>query len=184
MAASVEKTYADALFAVADEKLNSETAFSEMLEELKNVNKIIAQVPELVKLMETPTVTYNEKRDILKNVFEKRLSDITYNFLKLLAENGRFSFYSKIYRRFNQLYNEKFGITDIIVTSARELDDVSREQVRKRMSQITGKKVVLKERVDRSLIGGVVVDCGTTRYDGSVRTRLESLRREIAETIA
>jgi F-type H+-transporting ATPase subunit delta len=184
MAASVEKTYADALFSVAEENLRDETEFSDMLEELKCVDKIIRQVPELTKLMGTPTISYEDKKDILKTAFEKNVSGTTFNFLKVLADKNRFSCYGKIYRQFNLLYNEKFGITDITVTSARELSDASREQIRKRMSEITQKKVVLKEKTDAALIGGVIVDYGTTRYDGSVRTRLELLRQEIAGTIA
>ena len=52
------------------------------------------------------------------------------------------------------------------------------------MSEVTGKTVSIKEKVDPSIIGGVVIDYGSTRYDGSIRTRLNELKKELGGVIA
>ncbi len=52
------------------------------------------------------------------------------------------------------------------------------------MSEVTGKTVSVKEKIDPSLIGGVIIDYGSTRYDGSVRTRLSGLKKELGGVIA
>ena len=87
-----------------------------------------------------------------------------------------------MYKR--QLYNEHFRIAEITVTASAPLSESVREKIAAKMSEVTGKTVSIKEKVDPSIIGGVVIDYGSTRYDGSVRTRLNELKKELGGVIA
>ena len=111
------------------------------------------------------------------------ISELTTNLLCLLAEKNRFGCFSGIIKYFRAEFNERFKLADITVTSAQPLTDALREQIAAKMSQIIGKKVTLIEKVDENLIGGVIIDYGSRRYDGSVKARLSALKNELASII-
>jgi F-type H+-transporting ATPase subunit delta len=67
------------------------------------------------------------------------------------------------------------------VAAAIPLDEPLRERVRETFARATGRRIVLHERVDPALKGGMVVQLGDTRIDGSVRARLEDLRARMLE---
>ena len=91
--------------------------------------------------------------------------------------------FSGIVKNFRALYNEHFRIAEITVTASAPLSESVREKIAAKMSEVTGKTVSIKEKVP-SIIGGVVIDYGSTRYDGSVRTRLNELKKELGGVIA
>ena len=79
--------------------------------------------------------------------------------------------------------NEKLGIAEITVTSPYPLSEEQREKIVKKMSDIIGKKIKMSEKTDRALMGGIVIDYGDTRMDGSVKTRLENLKGTLNQLI-
>lgn len=181
MTGLVEKNYGDALFqAVTEEK-------PEMLEtvrgELKNAEEIFKDVPEFVKLMKTPTVTADEKAAIIKEAFQDKVSDYTYRFLMLLAENGRMDCFGRICRHFNGLCNERMGIAEITVVSTAPLSEGVKAKLKLKMTEVTGKTITLREETDPSLIGGIVVKYGSTCYDGSIKAKLNALKADIGNVV-
>jgi len=185
MAASIEKTYADALFSVLVEAGKEYQPGLELeLKQLGIVRDAVAETPEFIKLLDTPTVSVDEKLSIVEKAFKSTTTDYVYNFLRVLTVKGRMSYFRKIYNEFKILYNEQFNIADIVVTTSVPLTDVLREKIVARMSQITGKTVSLTEKTDKNIIGGIVIDHGTTRLDGSVKTRLAELKKDISGIIA
>jgi F-type H+-transporting ATPase subunit delta len=185
--ASVEKTYADAMFSLLQEENADKDAFDTVLNQLGVVGESIAAAPDLIKLMNTPTVSNDEKLALIDTVYGGKVTDYVRNFLRLLAVKKRMSVYPQIYRAFRERYNEHFDIADITITSAIPLTMEQKAKIVVRMSMITGKapeRVTVTDKVDPTLIGGIVVDYGNTRLDGSVKTRLSELSRDIASTIA
>jgi F-type H+-transporting ATPase subunit delta len=182
--ASVEKTYADALFTLLEEENSDRIAFTEVLSQLKKVELVLADTPDFIKLLNTPTVSGGEKLALVETAFSGRVSDYVYNFLRLLTVKKRMAHFPRIFSSFRGLYNERFDIAEIVVTSAMPLTADLREKITARMTAITGKTVSVIERVDKSILGGVVVDYGNTRLDGSVKTRLAELKKDIAGIIA
>ncbi|MGN1109530.1 MAG: ATP synthase F1 subunit delta, partial [Oscillospiraceae bacterium] len=112
------------------------------------------------------------------------ISELTGNLLCVLTERGRMGCFGGIVKQFRILYNEHFKIAEITVTSSSPLSEQTRDKIMAKMSEVTGKTVSIKEKVDPSLIGGIVIDYGSTRYDGSVRTRLNGLKKELGGVIA
>jgi len=185
--ASVEKTYADAMFTLLESENVDKPMFDTVLSQLKCVGESIAQTPDLLKLMSTPTVSDAEKIGLIDTVFGGKVTEYVHNFLRLLAVKKRMSYYARIVTAFRELYNEHFDIAEITVTSAMQVDEATRSKIAVKMANIMGKpveNVLITERVDKSLIGGVVVDYGNSRFDGSVKTRLNELAKDIAGTIA
>ena len=80
---------------------------------------------------------------------------------------------------YEKLLNERLGILEVEVASARELNEAQRTALTQGLHAATGKTVRLKTTVDASLIGGVTARIGSAVYDGSVRGRLAMLRRRL-----
>lgn len=188
MPASVEKTYADALLSLAAEENGDsgelKVALGALCDELDGVNMALAAVPDFIRLMNAPTVPGEEKAALLKSSFEGKISGLALRFLLVVADKKRMGWFDKICRETRRLYNEQFGIMEIVVTTTLPLDEEMRGKIAAKMAQVTGKTVKLREKTDKSLIGGIVIDCGNTRLDGSVKTRLEALKQDIAGIIA
>jgi F-type H+-transporting ATPase subunit delta len=181
---TIENIYSSAFFEVLeDEHGGVQSGFEAVLSELEAVNDALSSAPELAKFCLAPGIKTEEKLEVLKNIFEGKTSPYVYNFLCILAEKRRMGHFGKIYRAFRAKYYEKFKITPVTVTSAFKLSDNQKAELIKKMETITGSKVELAEKTDKNIIGGVVVDYGGSRIDGSVKHRLESLKKEIAETV-
>ena len=182
--ASVQKIYADALFSLLESENTDKSGFDSVLSQLKAVGKAIAETPDFIKFMNTPTVTREEKLGLVDKAFAGLKQSHVYNFLRLLSVKGRMGHFPRILSTFNEMYNERFDIAEIIVTSSMPLTDSLKSKIVGKMASITGKTVSIVEKVDKSIIGGVVVDYGNTRLDGSVKTRLAELKKDMSGIIA
>ncbi|MBS7370010.1 MAG: ATP synthase F1 subunit delta [Oscillospiraceae bacterium] len=178
-----EKVYGEAFFELVLEE--NASGAENILAELKTLAEIFSQNPGLTKLMGTPTIPVKEKVALVKDIASTGgVSELTENLLCVLAERGRFDCFGGIVKNFSEMYNEHFGIAEITVTTPFPLSEKMRQSVIDKMTETTGKKVTLKEKLDPALVGGIVIDYGTTRYDGSVRTRLNALRSELGSVIS
>ncbi len=177
-----EKVYGEAFFELCEEQ--GDAVMKDILGELTALDGIFKENPEFVKLMSTPTVAVEEKISMIEEMSKTGgISEITTNLLCLLAEKNRFGCFSGIIKYFRAEFNERFKLADITVTSAQPLTDALREQIAAKMSQIIGKKVTIIEKVDAGVIGGIMIDYGSRRYDGSVKSRLNALKNELASII-
>lgn len=185
MTGAVEKNYSLALFeAVVEEgKENSEKNLEEARKQLSAVNEIADSCEGFRKLMDSPAVSLEEKLGVLKEAFGGKLSHCLYNFLCVVTEEKRWDYFGKITSAFSDLCNERLGIAEITVTTAFPLTEQQREKIKKKMAEVTHKKIEMTEKTDSSLVGGIVVDYGDTRMDGSVKTRLENLKESLTQLI-
>jgi F-type H+-transporting ATPase subunit delta len=182
--ANVDKTYADALFSLLVEENAEKSEFDTTLNQLNAVRTVMTDVPDFVKMLGTPTIEDGEKLSLISETFGGKVSDKVYNFLRLLIVNKRMNSFNGICNAYRGLYNERFGIAEITVTSSMPLTVELRNKIEVKMSKITGKTVQITEKVDKSIIGGIMIDYGNTRFDGSVKTRLNELKKEISGVIA
>ncbi len=180
MTGTVEKNYSLALFDAINEEGEN---LSSARDELNSVKTAVDGTEGFVKLMNTPTVSNEEKISVIKDAFGEKLSRCVYNFLCVITEGRRWDRFDKICAAFSELCNEKLGIAEITVTTAFPLTPAQKEQVKEKMSEIIGKNIVMSEKSDKSIMGGIVVDYGDTRMDGSVKTRLEGLKESFSQLI-
>ena len=153
--------------------------------ELSMLEKIFGENPELIKLMGTPTIAAEEKLALIKDIIKSgNISEYTGNLLCILAERSRFNCFEGIVKCFRTKYNEHFKIAEIVVTTSTPLSDDMRSKIIAKMSQVTGKTVMIREKLDPDIIGGIVIDYGSTRYDGSVKARLNAIKNELGSVIA
>ena len=174
---AVAGRYSEALYEIAV-KAN---LVDQLEEELKAVVSVINDSEQLRKILFHPRITAAEKKEVLDNLFKERISEVAMSFLGLLVERHREVYLSDITEYFTGLANKARNISDVSVTSAVELTKDEKKRLTDAMAKCTGKKVRLSYSVDKSLLGGLLVRVGDKVIDGSVRTRLETLREHLRQ---
>ena len=143
----------------------------------------LAKDTTLFALLENPEVPFDDKAKVLS----ERLGDtnpLALKLVSLLVSKGRLSMIDDIADEYQRLLDNYRGIEGAEVaevTTAIPLDDEDRLRLAQRLTSIIDKPVVLKPKVDSSLIGGIIVRVGDKLIDGSIRSRLEALKKELRE---
>lgn len=177
------KVYGDAFFSLCCEE--NESGLKNCLEEITELSKVFSENPEFIKLMGTPTVSLEEKLSLVDEIVKSgKVSELTGNLLCVLTEKGRMNCFAGIVKRFRELYNDKFKLAEITVTTSAPLSDEMKSKIAEKMSKIIGKSVTINERIDKGIIGGIIIDHGSRRYDGSIKARLNELTKELGSVIA
>jgi len=170
--ASLQGRYASALFDLASENGTVTTVESD----LEKIEQAIGESDDLSSLIRNPQVSRDVTGKIMGSVGEVLgLSDLTNNFLGVLAANRRLSVLPEIIRAFSAIAAAARGEVTADVTSAHALGEDQIEALRQKLEAREGRKVKVKTNVDPDLLGGLVVTIGSKRIDSSIRTRLNSL---------
>ena len=180
MAQAVENIYAEAVYELGTES----DSLDELYEEISALRGIFEENDDLVKLLSSPSVGEEEKHDIIHSIFGGRVSELTFNFLCVLADKGRVGLFPKIHDVLHKLYNEHKGIMEAEVVTSEPLSQALEEKLRAKLAAKSGKEVVINKKVDKSMIGGIIVRFDDREIDASLRKRLDDLRKSIDSTIA
>ena len=182
MAESIGKIYADALSELCIEENKLEEVYSE----LSDVIKVLSQAEngEFGRILYGNTLGSEEKKQMLTEVFAGRLSDISFDFLCLLADKKRLRYFPEIFKDFTEIYNEKMNIVEVTSVTAQPLPEDLREKLIEKLKKVTGKNIILQEKVDKSVMGGISLSFPGKELDGTVRTRLDRLKSQINGIIA
>ena len=168
------KRYSQAVFEIAVERQELDRWQSEL--------RKIASLGEdamFITLLESPKLHFNDKAKLLS----ERLGDINplaLNLVYLLVARGRLSMVGEIADEYQHLLDSYRGIEEAEVITAIPLADEDKLRLEERLGAIVDKKIVVKPKVDSSLIGGIVARIGGKLLDGSTRSRLEALKRELS----
>jgi F-type H+-transporting ATPase subunit delta len=175
----IAQVYARSLFEVA----NEHGVLDRVHEELGQFAEALADDRTLQVFLFSPYFSSEEKRDGVGKIVSDADERIV-NFLKLLAERHRMPALFRIRREFDALWAEEHQLLPVTVTSAIELDKGLTEEIGKRIQDETGRKVELSSNVDPEVLGGLMVRVGNMVLDGTVRNRLERLRKQVARAAA
>ncbi len=132
-----------------------------------------------IALSENPKIRFEDKAKLIA----ERLGDINplaLNLVYLLVTRGRLTMAGDIADEYQRLLDSYRGIEQAEVITAVPLDDKDKKRLEEHLGVVVGKKVVLKSRVDSSLIGGIVARIGGKLLDGSTHSKLMALRNELA----
>ncbi|MDU4935056.1 MAG: ATP synthase F1 subunit delta, partial [Peptostreptococcaceae bacterium] len=106
------------------------------------------------------------------------------NFLKILIEQDRISFISDISDSYKELLNEKNNILEGFVISAIPMKKEEIKELEEKLSEKYNKNVTLENKVDKSILGGVLVRLGNEEIDGTVKTRLDKMKEQLSQVIS
>ncbi|GAB4238235.1 MAG: F0F1 ATP synthase subunit delta [Acidobacteriota bacterium] len=179
MITATHRKYAQALGEVAVES-RLET---EVLEQLQQFQQLVAEHRELRETLASPAYPLQVKREIIGKVADAlRLHDIVRNFLLLLEERGRLRQLPEIVAAYQRFLDDRRGIVQVEATLPNALDEQGLKGLEERLKRVLARPVRLHVRVDESLIGGIVVQIGSTVFDGSVRAALRRVRERLVSS--
>ena len=104
------------------------------------------------------------------------------NFIAVVTDHRRLPLFSEILKQLEQELNDRQGFAEAQVSTARPLSDHEKQMLEAEITRLTGKKVRARYEQDASLLGGAVVEVGSTIYDGSVKGQLERIQEQLVET--
>ena len=170
--------YATALFELALEA----KAFDQVAADLNLFAEALNSSGELLRLVKSPVYSAEEQTKALGAVLDKiGIGGLARNFLLLVAKNRRLFAVPDMIRAFRSLLARHRGETSATVTAAAKLTEAQVTALKQALTAALGKNVLLEERVDPALLGGLVVKVGSRMIDSSLRTRLNSLRVAMKE---
>lgn len=172
LANQLASVYAQAIYELADSK----NLLDGVEQELKLVDGTIREHAELSGMMYHPMVPPQAKRDVLNQLFAEDLTDFVRNFLLLLVDKRRETAFPAIVKEYISLANAKRNIAEAEVITAVPLTAEQQQALTEKLSGVTGKRITLLPRVDKSIMGGVVVNIGGKLIDGSVAGKIQSMK--------
>ena len=180
--ASVVGTYARAF---ADVVMTGKSRLdpARALAELQSIESLLQESNQLGRVLENPSIPGDRKRAVLDAV-TGRLGTTRQvrNFVAVVTDHRRLPLFSEIVKELEQELNDRQGFAEAQVSSARQLSAPEKQTLEAEIAKLTGKKVRARYEQDPSLLGGAVVQVGSTIYDGSVKGQLEKIREQLMET--
>jgi F-type H+-transporting ATPase subunit delta len=171
----IAEVYARSLFEVAKEH----DVLDEIHDDLVAFADALNESRDLQLFFFSPYFSSEEKKDGVTKVIEGG-NEYFVRFLQLLAERHRMPVLFRIRREFESMWEDEHKLLPVSITSAVELDESTVKEIAKKIEEQTGRQVELSTNIDPNVIGGLVMRVGNFVLDGTVRNRLERLRKSVA----
>jgi len=167
------KRYAQAVFDIAVERQE----LDEWQSELRKI-AVLGEDPATAALLENPKLRFEDKKKLISGVLPD-ISPLAMNLVYLLVTKGNLNIVTEIADGYQEMLDNHRGIQRADVITAVPLDEDDKRRLETRLGAIVDKNVIIKQKVDLDLLGGIVARMGGKLLDGSVRSRLAALKSEI-----
>jgi len=152
------------------------------LRELYGMLALLRESPQLRRVLENPSIPGDQKRTVLDAITAKLgTTRQVRNFVAVVTDHRRLPLFGEILKQLEQELNDRQGFAEAQIHSARQLSDPEKKTLEAEITRMTGKRVRAIYDQDASLLGGAVVQVGSTIYDGSVKGQLEKIREQLVE---
>lgn len=172
--------FASVLFDSANEAAGQEGVL-EVREQMAEVIRAMRADLDLTMALSNPDFTPEQRRALVENIF----ADAHVAFrevLAVMAERGQADLLPRVNDEFRALIGERLGICVVDVTTAVPLDDGLRQLITEKAEADLGKKAVLRERIDKSILGGIIMDVDGNYIDASMISQLNRARHILKDT--
>jgi F-type H+-transporting ATPase subunit delta len=174
---TVSKNYAETLFELA----TKHGAMAQYGEALDAVARLLEEDPRFRLFLETPRIDDEERKAVVKRALDGKLPKNVLNFVLVTIDKRRQRLLREISRQYNALLDAHLNREHVEVTLARQADESTEKLIASKLSGVLGKEAIPHFRVKPEIIGGLVVRTGSSIFDGSVRRRLEGMRRQLLQ---
>lgn len=168
----VGSVYGEALYGLAKD----ESLCEQLTQELAVLQESFTKEPDFLRLLSSPALTKAERCAVLDKSFRDKIHPYLLNFLKILTEKGYLRHFNNCCKAFTDYYDEDHGILRVSAVTAVALTDAQQEKLTGKLSRLTGKQVLLQNRIDPAVLGGVRLDYDGQRLDDTLSHRLDSIR--------
>lgn len=171
----VVNAYAESLFRLA----TAEEMADRVEEELHELERLYESNPDFKEFIYNPRVKTEGKKDALEELFGEKLSRVTLNQVNLIVDQERGRMLPKIAEEYYRLASEARAKVTAEVVTAVPISESSLQKLGEALSKLTKKEVYMRTRVDESIVGGAIVKVGDKVLDGSVRSKLNQLKKQM-----
>lgn len=179
MAELVAKRYASALFDIAFE----EQTYEKIKDELNFILDCLKSEPQLYQLLKSPLIAIQEKKDIIFSIFNNRVSQEVFNFLRIIIDKRREGHIEAIVNEYQALADRVKNKVDAVAITAVPMDKQDLLKLQANLSMSSGKNVQLQNQIDPTVIGGVLVKIGDKVIDGTVKSRLAQMQEQLSQIL-
>ena len=172
----VSNRYAKALLELAVETNKLEDCYSDM----NTILTACQDSKEFYLLLKSPIIKTDKKIIIIEEVFSNKLSDLTNGFIKTITSKKREAILDSVAKSFISLYKEKKNIISAKLVTATEIDSDTREEVLDFIKKKGHKNVDLQEKIDKSIIGGAIINIGNKQIDASVSNKINEMKQNFS----
>ena len=176
----VGSVYGQALYDLA----KSENVTKEIFGQLQALcQSITVEEPGFIKLLSAPSLTKQERCQILDDSFRGKVHPYVLNFMKILTEKGYMRHFSGCCEAYRECYYRDEGILLVQAVTAVPLTPEQKDKLTKKLAAVTGKKIELRSRIDPEILGGIRLDYDGKRLDDTVAHRLDAVRGLLKNTV-
>lgn len=172
---TVAKRYSDALAQVAQEKNELDIVYSD----LTTVVDALDAVSELKNFLTHPVIPQNEKKELLKSVFEGKITQDVLNLLFILAEKNKINILDTILYCFESSVDEAKNILKVGVVSAVDVDEDLKTKLKEKLEAKLKKTIKLEFELNPEIIAGLVLKIQDKTIDGSMAAKLEGFKKQL-----
>ncbi len=150
-----------------------------VMNDMKAVAHICAQNHDFNLFLKSPVIKTDKKIEVLKSLFEGKISKLSLSFVLLITSKGREALIPDITKAFDELYKQSKNILTAVVTSAKGLDATAKQKVIDLVKTQMKGEVELVEKIDPKTIGGFILKIGDKQIDRSVARQLSTLKNQL-----
>jgi F-type H+-transporting ATPase subunit delta len=168
----LDRRYALAIYKVAEEKNKVE----EYISTLNQIVELFKTNKDIYTLISHPEITSSKKKKTFIKLFKGRVDEEILSFLLFLIEKDRILYLEEKVRQMEKIHLEKNNTVEAEVRTVVPLKDDERKLLIEKLSKEYGKEILLKEEIDKELIGGVYVRIGNNVIDGTLKAKLANMK--------
>ena len=154
-----------------------------VIQDVLFLKRFFSEESDLKRIFFSPLASVENKKMILQSQLGQQLYSQTLDLINLVLEKRREDSFLEILEQTLVLYDQSRSVKQAQVVSAVGLSDKQREDIKKKVLAFTGaKQVELSEKVDPSILAGIVLSVGDKLYDASLATRLKNIKKTVTQS--
>lgn len=168
--------YAKSIFNIAKKK----GIMNEILLQLNEFSNLLKKEEKIFKSLINPCIPVKIKEELISKIAEKMgMDEILKSFLKIILDKSRIDFINTIVLSYKKLFDEDEGLLRAKISTAFPLSEDEMKLLILKLENIFGKKIVVDIEINEDLIYGVVTTIEDKVFDGSLKTYLSSLKKQL-----
>ena len=153
--------------------VSDEAKILKILSDFKSLIETINSNKNFTDLISNPLINSVKKAKVLKIISEKlNLDRVFSGFILTLAKHNKIILINQVFKQFDKLIDKKNGLTEVLVTTANELEKNKAVQIETEISKKIGTNIKLIKKIDPQIIGGIIIQLGSYMIDNSIKTKL------------
>lgn len=174
----LDKRYAVALYEIAEKR----GRVNEYIESLREIVELIDNNEGIQQILKHPDISTQRKKRAFTELFKGKIDEELLAFLLILIKKGRILYLREKLEEIEKIHLEKNNVLIAEIKTVVSLTDEQRAALIRKLEAKYNKKVLLKEEIDKDIIGGILVNIGGNTIDGTIRSRLQGIKETAMES--